>query len=267
MGNMLADTRHARIISRVHETGEATVTELSSWLDVSPATIRRDLATLDEQGHLRRVRGGGRMIPRVAGRDLATHLPPEPDERPFQEVALTSHSSKGDVAKRAASLVTDGDIVLLDIGTTTALIARHLRGRSITVVTASLAVLDELRDDPTVELVLLGGTLRRSYHSLVGPNTEAMLQRLRATIAFVGTSGVTPDGTLLDTTLVEVPVKQAIIRAAARVVLVADETKFPGRGLLAVCGPADIDTLVASKRSDPATISTLAEHGIEVIYS
>lgn len=259
---MLADTRHARILSRVSDVGEASVQELSDWLDVSPATIRRDLAMLGEQGRLHRVRGGGRAISGSHEARLE-----EVDERPFQEVALTSHSSKGDVARRASELVADGDIVLLDIGTTTSLIARHLRGRPVTVVTASLAVLDELRDDPSVELVLLGGTLRRSYHSLVGPITESGLQHLHATIAFVGTSGVTPDGTVLDTTIVEVPVKRAIINSAARVVLVADETKFPGTGLLSVCGPEKIHTVVASRNSEPATLAALSDLGIEVIYT
>ncbi|WP_449279571.1 DeoR/GlpR family DNA-binding transcription regulator [Leucobacter sp. GX0328] len=263
MWSMLADTRHARILSRVADVGEASVQDLSDWLDVSTATIRRDLAALDAQGRLLRVRGGGRAIPRPP-----TEAPfEEAEERPFQEVALTSHSSKGDVARRAAELVADGDIVILDIGTTTSLIARQLRGRAVTVVTASLAVLDELRDDPSVELVLLGGTLRRSYHSLVGPITEMGLQHLRATIAFVGTSGIAPDGTVLDTTVVEVPAKRAIIASAARVVLVADETKFPGTGLLSVCEPGSIHTLVASKRSDAATLSTLSDLGIEVIYA
>lgn len=261
---MLADTRHARILIRVGELGEASVQDLSEWLGVSQATIRRDLNALGEAGRISRVRGGGRAVAAAAGAERSADE--EPDERPFQEVARASHPSKVLVARRAAELVSDGDIVVLDIGTTTALIARHLRGRRVTVVTASLAVLDELRDDPAVELVLLGGTLRRSYHSLVGPITEAGLHRLRASIAFIGTSGISRDGTVLDTTIVEVPVKRAIIDSAARIVLVADETKFPGTGLLSVCGPEAIDTLIATQASDPVTLRTLTELGIEVIH-
>lgn len=259
---MLADTRHARILARIRDVGEASVQDLSEWLAVSPATIRRDLNSLGDAGLLQRVRGGGRAAPRSGESRYE-----EPEERPFHEVAESSHASKHRVARRAAQLVADGDIVLLDIGTTTALIARELRGRRVTVVTASVAVLDELRDDPEVELVLLGGTLRRSYHSLVGPITEAGLQRLRATIAFLGTSGIAPDGTVLDTTVVEVPVKRAILQSAARTVLVADETKFPGTGLLSAYGPGDFHTLVTSERSDPDTLAALTYQGIEVIQT
>ncbi len=260
---MLADTRHSQILARIREVGEASVQDLSDWLSVSPATIRRDLNALGESGRLQRVRGGGRSAPRTANSERIE----EPDELPFQEVAKASHISKTRVARRAAQLVADGDIVLLDIGTTTALIARELRGRPVTVVTASVAVLDELRDDPAVELVLLGGTLRRSYHSLVGPITEAGLQRLRASIAFVGTSGIAHDGTVLDTTIVEVPIKRAILQSAAHIVLVADETKFPGTGLLSVCGAEDFQTLVTSERSDPETLAALTDLGIEVIQA
>lgn len=254
---MLADTRHSRILARISEQGEASVRDLSELLAVSPATIRRDLTLLGEAGRLQRVRGGAR-----AGIGLQ-----EPDERPFDEVAESSHASKDRIARRAAELVADGDIVLLDIGTTTALIARALRGRPVTIVTASVAVLDELRDDSEVELVLLGGTLRRSYHSLVGPITQLGLQHMRATIAFVGTSGIAGDGTVLDTTVVEVPVKRAIVRSAGRVVLVADETKFPGTGLLSACGPEDFHTLVTSEDSDADTLATLSKLGIEVIQT
>src|SRR6218665_1886187 len=172
MTDMLTDTRHARILARVREVGEASVQDLSDWLSVSPATIRRDLNALGGSGRLQRVRGGGRALDDGNGGERQD----EPEERPFYEGAESSHASKHRVAKRAAQLVSDGDIVLLDIGTTTALIARELRGRRVTIVTASIAVLDELRDDPAVELVLLGGTLRRSYRSLVGPITEAGLQ-------------------------------------------------------------------------------------------
>ena len=131
---------------------------------------------------------------------------------------------------RAAELVTDGDVVVLDIGTTTALIARALRGKKITVITASIAVLDELRTDNGIELIMLGGVLRRSYHSLVGSLTESALSQLRATISFVGTSGIRPDGTVMDSTGIEVPVKRAILASSPAAVLVADETKFRAPG-------------------------------------
>jgi DeoR/GlpR family transcriptional regulator of sugar metabolism len=157
--------------------------------------------------------------------------------------------------------------VLLDIGTTTAMLARALRGRRITVITSSLAVLDELRTDPEVELVILGGVLRRSYHSLVGSLTLASLANVRANIGFLGCSGIREDTTVQDTTGIEVPVKQAILDSGGKIVLLADETKFPGVGIRDVCTAARITTLVTSRGADPRTLEAFRKAGSEVVLA
>ncbi|WP_104161550.1 DeoR/GlpR family DNA-binding transcription regulator [Arthrobacter sp. ZGTC212] len=257
---MLTDSRRSAILHRVRETGSASVADLARLVDASESTIRRDLNTLHGQGLLRRVRGGGTGVEHPGAEAL-----PEPDAVPFDEVAAHSSSTKQRIAVRAAQLVGDGDVVVLDIGTTTALIARELRGRPVTVITASVAVLDELRGDSATELILLGGVLRRSYHSLVGTLTEEALHRLRATICFLGTSGVQPDGTVMDTTGTEVPVKRAILGTAPHVVLVADETKFPGTGVLPVCAAAAVSTVVTAASSHQPTLDVFRRAGSDVI--
>ncbi|WP_103964288.1 DeoR/GlpR family DNA-binding transcription regulator [Nonomuraea solani] len=252
---MLQRLRHAEIMRRVRTSGATSVRDLASQLGVSPSTIRRDLEVLDRDGTLRRVRGGA--LPSV---DADT-------DRPFAEVAATDGQDKEAVAARAARLVADGDVVLLDIGTTTMCLARRLRGRRVTVVTSSLAVLDALRTDTEVELLLLGGMVRRPYHSLVGVLTEAALSQVVADRVFLGASGVRPDGQLVDTTLAEVPLKRAMIAAAGQVVLVVDRHKFPGTGALRVCGPEDIDVVVTNEGADPATLRNCAAAGAEVLLT
>lgn len=248
--------RQATLMQHLRAHGLTTVADLASRAGASAATIRRDLAELERTGRLVRVHGGARLPPD----DLAHDEPV-----PFERVATHELRHKHAIARRAARLVSDGDVVLLDIGTTTMLLARELRGRRITVLTSSLAVLDELRHDRTVELVLLGGTVRRAYHSLVGVLTEDALRQVRAATAFLGTSGITTDGDVLDTTLVEVPVKRAMMRSADRVVLLADHSKLPGHGTLRVCGADGIHTLVTDDRADPQVLAALAERGTEVI--
>jgi DeoR/GlpR family transcriptional regulator of sugar metabolism len=238
---------------RVRLSGATSVRDLASQLGVSPSTIRRDLEVLDRDGTLRRVRGGA-----LADADADTH-------RPFAEVAAVDEQDKEAVAIRAAQLVRDGEVVLLDIGTTTMRLARRLRGRRVTVVTSSLAVLDALRTDTEVELLLLGGMVRRPYHSLVGVLTEAALGQVVADRVFLGVSGVRPDGQLVDTTLAEVPLKRAMIAAAGQVVLVADRHKFPGTGALRVCGPEDIDVIVTNDGADEGTLRACAAAGTEVL--
>ncbi|MDR8412979.1 DeoR/GlpR family DNA-binding transcription regulator [Nonomuraea sp. 3-1Str] len=252
---MLQHLRHAEIMRRVRLSGATSVRDLAAQLGVSPSTIRRDLEVLDRDGTLRRVRGGA-----LAGADADA-------DRPFAEVAVVDEQDKEAVAARAATLVGDGDVVLLDIGTTTMRLACRLRGRRVTVVTSSLAVLDVLRDDPVVELLLLGGMLRRPYHSLVGVLTEEALGQVCADRVFLGGSGVRADGQLVDTTLAEVPLKRAMIAAAGQVVLVVDRHKFPGTGALRVCGPEDVDVLVTNEGADPSTLRACADAGAEILLA
>lgn len=109
------------------------------------------------------------------------------------------------------------------------------------MITSSLAVYEELQDEREIQLVLLGGVVRRAYRSLVGFLTEDNLRQVRADRLFLGTSGVRPNGEVMDTTVAEVPVKRAMIAASGQVVLVADGGKFPGIGMARVCGPGDLD--------------------------
>ncbi len=144
----------------------------------------------------------------------------------------------------------DGESVLLDIGTTALRVAQHLHGRSLTVVTSNLAVLEELQNDESIELIILGGFVRRSYRSLVGYLTEESLRQIHVDWLFLGTSGVRPDGRVMDSTMIEVPVKRAMIKAADRVVLLADATKFPGHGVARVCEPTELSMVVTEPGAD-----------------
>lgn len=249
---MLTTTRQAHILNSLRTDGQVTVDELANQFGVSASTIRRDLNALSTEGLMRRVRGGGSI---------------EPDHVPFVDVQHQQPEEKTRIAAVAASSVNDGDIVLLDIGTTTALLARALRGRRITVVTSSLAAVDQLRDDDAVELIILGGAVRKNYNSMVGALTEQALAQIRATVCFLGTSGIRADGTIMDTTGMEVPIKRAMIESSQRVVVLADATKLPGVGLLSVCGPDALDAVITDAADDSTPVQTLRDNGVEVIFA
>ena len=251
--------RHLEVMRRLKAEGALTVEQLCAAADVSPATMRRDLDALEAEGLINRVRGGA-----VLRSPVEQQLVDADTALPFATVVGADTDDKAAVARCAAGLVADGDVVLLDIGTTTMMLAQQLRGRSITVVTASLAVLDVLREDAKVELILLGGQVRRTYHSLVGSLTEDSLRQVRANVAFIGVSGVRSDGTVLDTTAVEVPVKRSLIHAADRAVVVADRHKFPGTGALRVCGTAELAGVVTNRGADAITLDTLRRDGLDV---
>lgn len=246
--------RQSEIVARVREGGSASVSELSTALDVSPSTIRRDLLALDRAGVLTKVHGGAA----VAHHDADTM-------RLFAANAQSNVDEKSAVAAAAAARVQDGEVIGLDIGTTTARLAEHLRGRPITVVTNSLAVLDVLRDDEAVELILLGGMLRRAYHSLVGVLTEDAVRQIGVDRAFIGTSGIAKGGQIMDSTVVEVPVKRAFVKAATEVVVVADGHKIPGSGTLRVCSVGEIDVLVTTTDADQTILDECRSRGVEVV--
>lgn len=264
---MLARQRDQVILDRLRQTGTESARELAQLLKVSAATVRRDLERLERDGALERVYGGA-FLPGGASR--AGRVDPGPGdgvESPFGDVVDRDAEHKERVARAAAAAVRDGQVVLLDIGTTTLRVARALRGRPVTVVTSSLAVLDALRDDPAVELVLVGGQVRRNFQSLVGPLALDALASMRADVAVLSCTGVHPDGTVVDDMSVEASLKRALVTAAREVVLVAPAAKFPGTGSLRICSLADVDLLVTTDSADERALDVCRHGGGRVVVA
>lgn len=255
---MLREQRHHRILDALRARGTSSVGQLAEDVSASVATIRRDLADLDAAGLLRRVHGGA--------------MPIDEHDEPFDAVRGVNSDAKEAIARVAAGLVRDGQSVLLDIGTTTHRIAQALRGRRITILTSSLPAAQVLAGDPAVELTVLGGLVRRDYHSMVGFLTEQALSQIHADVLFLSTSGIrTSDRGLdegrlqvMDTTVLEVPVKRAMLRAASRTYVVADSAKFPGRGSSRVCTDTEIDGLITSADTPQTALDTARNLGLEV---
>jgi DeoR/GlpR family transcriptional regulator of sugar metabolism len=245
---MLRVQRRQEIVNVVR-SGTAQVADLAAAFGVSEMTVRRDLRDLEREGKLTRVYGGA-----VAAAEPS-----------FAEVVVERLDRKARIGEAAAELVQDGQTIMLDIGTTTLQLARHLRGRSVTVVTSNLAAYEELLPETSIELVLLGGVVRRNYRSLVGVLAEDALRQLRADVAFLGASGLEGDGSVVDSTMVEVPIKRAMLAAATRSVLLADSAKFGMRGVVRVCGPEELDVLVTDDEASPAACAELRRAGVEVI--
>jgi DeoR/GlpR family transcriptional regulator of sugar metabolism len=236
-------------ILRAVRAGSAHVSELAQAFGVSEMTVRRDLRELARDGKLERVRGG------------AVSSNGEP---PFEETVVERFEAKDRIGAAAAALVQEGQTVMIDIGTTTLQAAHHLRGSGIRVVTSSLAVYDELVPDPSIELVLPGGVVRRNYRSLVGVLAEDSLRQLKADVLFLGTSAVDEELAVWDSTMVEVPIKRAMIGAADRVVLLADAEKFSMKGIVRVCEAGAIDQIVTDGALPATSRDAIREAGIEV---
>jgi DeoR/GlpR family transcriptional regulator of sugar metabolism len=238
-----------QLMLRAVRSGTAHVADLAASFGVSEMTVRRDLRALEREGKLERVHGG------------AIHAA---SEKPFAETVVERYDAKDRIGAAAARMVRDGQTVMVDIGTTTLQLARHLHGLDITVVTTSLAVYEELLPDEDIELLLPGGLVRRNYRSLVGVLAEDSLRQLRADVLFLGTSGVDAEIAVWDTTMVEVPIKRAMIAASQQVVLLADAEKFSMDAVVRVCGAEDLDHVVTDAPVPATHAAGIAEAGIEV---
>jgi DeoR/GlpR family transcriptional regulator of sugar metabolism len=240
-------TERRQAMLRAVRSGPAHVGELAQSFGVSEMTVRRDLSELAREGKLERVRGG------------AVNTEPS-----FEETVVERFAAKDRIGAAAAALVEDGQTVMIDIGTTTLQAAHHLHGRALTVVTTSLAVYEELVPDHGIELLLPGGTVRRNYRSLVGVLAEDSLRQLRADVLFLGTSGIDDRLAVWDSTIVEVPIKRAMIAAAERVVLLADAEKFSMRGEVRVCEAGALDQIVTDAALPADARAAIDDAGIEV---
>jgi DeoR/GlpR family transcriptional regulator of sugar metabolism len=247
---VLAEQRHQLILQALRSGGIVTVTDLSGQLGASAATVRRDLLKLEGDGLLTRVHGGAVI---------------EEDPAPFAVAAEAQVPEKDAIAARAATLIEEGQSVILDSGTTVHRLARLLHGRRITVITNNLGVYEELVQDESVELMLLGGMVIRASRMLDGFMAEDNLRQVHADWLFMGACGVRAGGQVMDTTVAEVPARRAMIAASDQVALLADGAKFPGTGMVKICGPEDLDVVVTDASSDAATRTALEEAGVRVI--
>lgn len=195
-------------------TREANISELSARFGVSAATIRRDLAALARDGRVMRTYGGA--VEPGHGRELSLYA----KER--------THSAEKDlIGKAAAEMVGHGDVVLLDAGTTTGRLAWHLRQRDgITVVTNGLSALLALADAPGIEVILLGGRLRRPNEAFLGPEVEHALRRFRPDVAFLGADGLEPSRGVNCPSLEQAIVKERMAATARASWVVADHWKL-----------------------------------------
>jgi len=251
---MLAEERRLAILEQLEAKRLVSVSDLSEWLAVSPMTIRRDLRTLEDRGALLRVRGGAASI------SGGYHQPP-----------LLSRESQNALEKQAigqaaASLVAHGDVVLIDAGTTTEHIAKNLRRKKkVVVVTNALNVAVELAHRDGVEVILVGGKLKKNEMSLVGPFSRHAFEEIHADKLFLSVAGIDLDTGLTEYDLLEAEGKQAMIKAASEVIVVCDHTKF-GITRFARIAPLNVVQKVITDEGTPSRyLDGLREHNIEVI--
>lgn len=255
---MYAEERHQAIAGLMHERGRISVAELAERFGVTGETARRDLATLERAGLLRRVHGGAvattalSMIePGVAERD-STHA-----------------EQKGNIAKAAVALLPQtGGAVLLDAGTTTARLASLMPlDRELFVVTNSVGIAARLSGQAGVELRLLGGRVRGVTQACVGDETVRALEDLRLDVAFLGANAVSARHGFTTPDPDEAAVKRAMARCARQVVVLADSSKLGQEQLVRFASTSEVDTLVTDAEAGADELEALRRRGVDVVVA
>jgi DeoR/GlpR family transcriptional regulator of sugar metabolism len=251
---MLTDERRSLILERLRTQGRVLAADLTAEMEVSADTIRRDLRELDDAGLLRRVHGGA--------------LPRHGDASSFASRARRAPEAKASIARRAAACVRDGQVVVLDGGTTTLELARALRDDlRAKVITTSPPIAVALADHPGLEVTVVGGTLRPDAMVTVGAVAVQELRLIRADIVFLGVCGLHPQIGVTTEDLEERHVKAAMIDGAAEVVALADHDKL-GTAMPVVVAPMRAVThLVTDADADAGALTPYRALGIDVLLA
>jgi len=242
------------ILSEIQKEGRVAVSKLSSLLGVSKVTVRRDLQRLEKEGYVLKTYGGAVSTDKVAF------------EFSFQNKLQRNIAEKERIGRYAAGLVEDGEAIFLDNGTTTLQIAYNLKARrNIKVVTNSLCVVYALEPAEGIELILLGGIVRRGWNDLYGPLTEKAIAELHVDKAFVGADGVSPEAGFTAADLRTARPTEMVIQSAKEVIVVADHTKVGRVAFVRFASLEDVDMLITSRGIGEEEIRELEQEGLKVI--
>jgi len=250
---MLSEERQRAILELLRRDGRVLVVDLAKQFHTSQVTIRKDLEILHVQGRVHRTHGGA-----LPARDGALEDPT------LREKEKLHRKEKLQIAAAAARMVAEGQVVILDSGTTTTGIARALRNfQNLTIITNAVNIAAELSGS-TVEVILTGGNLRKNSFSLVGPIAEETLHRLHADILFLGVDGFDVQYGLSTPNLLEAKVNRAMIEISKTAVAVCDSSKFGKRSLSLIAPPTSLQHVITDSGIPKADLSALKKSGIEV---
>ena len=257
MPSLKATERHNKIMSQLNSVGRTDVAELAEVLGVSTVTVRADLLYLEKGQLLRRIRGG------------AIAVRPSRYERPVDINAALRSSEKNAIAALAAEMIRDGETIIMDTGSTVEALAslfpKHLT--DIAIVTNSLNVATELVDHPGATVIVTGGTLKPKLHSLISPFGDLVLGEINADIAFMSCAGVDAIKGFTNSNWQEAEIKKAMIRAANRVIFLADHTKLKHVATARITTLSEVDILITDSKASAEVVRDLRAGGLEVVIA
>jgi DeoR/GlpR family transcriptional regulator of sugar metabolism len=251
--------RRRAILDKLAQNHVVQVSQIGKEYGISEVSVRRDLIYLERLGLLRRIRGGAVLIP---GENAALST--------GSERAMCHAAEKARIGQAAAALVSPGDRLIFDSGTTVLQVARSLSQElrtagNLTVITNSMPIVRELGSCPGVHLILLGGVYLSQYEVTVGPQAVEQIRSLHADKLFLGADGLTFAKGVTTANVLEAEVNRATIAAAAEVIVVADSSKIGQIGLVTIAHLDGIHKLITDMAAPPDFVAALRERGVTVL--
>ena len=247
--NLDLSDRESLILDKLAREGSLAVGQLAQELGVSEVTVRSDLKSLEDKGFVSRTRGGAYP---------AFH-------RDILERQRLNLEEKNRIARAAAELVRDGDRIMIEAGTTTALVVRYFAGRrGVQVVTNSTLVFSYARLNPSLQITMTGGEFRRETEAMVGPIALRTIAGLNVRLAFVGTDGFSLERGMTTQLVEGAEIIKAMRAQAEETWLVADSSKYGKSGFVSVLPLAEVDGIITDSGLDEAADRELAEASIRL---
>jgi len=251
-GNNLNE-RHEYILDILRKQSSVSVISFANQLNVSEVTIRKDLSYLESLNLLYRAHG------------FAILINPYINDKHINEKEKINTEKKRAIGQYAASLITDNDSIIIASGTTVLSLARDIKTTThLTVVTAAVNVATVLSKDKNIDVVQLGGILRNSSVSVVGPFAEKMMQDFSCSKLFIGVDGFDTSFGLTTTNLMEANLNRIMMKAAQKIIVLADSSKFGLRGFSKICDISEIDQIITDDKAPQQYLEKLNDIGIEV---
>jgi DeoR family transcriptional regulator of aga operon len=251
---MMAEERRTQILQTVRSAGRVRVNELASRFSTSAVTIRNDLNELHQRGLVLRSHGGA-VLP-----DTILH------ESPVRERLKAHSDEKRRIGAMAATLINDGETIILDSGTTTLEIARQIKKKQgLQIITNGVNIAAELLDARGAEVFIVGGTVRGESASISGRFTEEMFDQFSADKLFLSGAGCDLDFGVSGANLEETMVNRAMLRISREIILVADASKFSKRSMTRIAPFSEIDTVISDTSLDEVIQEKLRLLGCNLI--
>jgi len=250
---MFAEERRRKIVEHLKEKGKVTVKELSKIFKTSEVTIRKDLEILESIGELIRTHGGA-ILPH------GTRA-----EWDFFKKMSQHRKEKEEIAKKAVSLLKEGETIILDSGTTPYYIAKTIKESGLerlTIVTNNIYIAELILESRN-EVILLGGYMREHSLSLVGPFSVEQLEKIHVDKAFLGTTGFSEKG-FMTPSIVEAEVKHKMVEIAEETFIVTDSSKFKRKAFALFCTLDEVDGVITDRMVPEEAERILLESGLKV---